>query len=393
MKRICLITPNLLPVPNVLGGAIETIVTNIVKEQEKEKKIVLTVVSIYNKDAKLESKKYLHTNFIYIKKDLKYLFYGFIFKTVNFIFKKDLNTYNHIVLKKIKKMKFDYVFAEGGNYNSFNEYLKHFSKDQMVLHLHHTGTSNEIIDNTFSKIVGVSDYVLRKFKSTSKINEYYLLKNCIDISCFDNILLKSDKEQLYKKYSLSSKDFIIMYCGRLIKEKGVFELINAFNNIHINNIKLLIIGSVNFGLGGEDNYTSLLNQVAKDNSNIIFTGYINPNELYKYYQLSNVVIIPSRWEEAAGLVCIEAMASKKVIITTGSGGIKEYVNDYSKIVSNDDDKIVDEITNAINDLYKNRHNLNKIGKINYQEAQKYSTKNYYNNFVQLIEEDMDNEKK
>lgn len=393
MKRICLITPNLLPVPNVLGGAIETIVTNIVKEQEKEEKMVLTVVSIYNKDAKLESKKYLHTNFIYIKKDLEYLFYGFIFKTVNFIFKKDLNTYNHIVLKKIKKMKFDYVFAEGGNYNSFNEYLRYFSKDQMVLHLHHTGTSNEIIDNTFSKIVGVSDYVLKKFKSASKINEYYLLKNCIDISCFDNILLKSDKEQLYKKYSLSSKDFIIMYCGRLIKEKGVFELINAFNNIHINNIKLLIIGSVNFGLGGEDNYTSLLNQVAKDNSNIIFTGYINPNELYKYYQLSDVVIIPSRWEEAAGLVCIEAMASKKVIITTGSGGIKEYVNDYSKIVSNDDDKIVDEITNAINDLYKNRHNLNKIGKINYQEAQKYSTKNYYNNFVKLIEEDMDNEKK
>ena len=88
MKRICLITPNLLPVPNVLGGAIETIVTNIVKEQEKEEKIALTVVSIYNKKAELESKKYLHTNFIYVKKDLKYLFYGFIFKTVNFIFKR-----------------------------------------------------------------------------------------------------------------------------------------------------------------------------------------------------------------------------------------------------------------------------------------------------------------
>ena len=49
IKKICLITPNLLPVPNVLGGAIETLVTNILKEQTIENKIDITIVSIYNK--------------------------------------------------------------------------------------------------------------------------------------------------------------------------------------------------------------------------------------------------------------------------------------------------------------------------------------------------------
>ena len=47
--KICFITPNLLPVPNVLGGAIETIITNVLKEQEKNNSLDITVVSIYHK--------------------------------------------------------------------------------------------------------------------------------------------------------------------------------------------------------------------------------------------------------------------------------------------------------------------------------------------------------
>ena len=76
IKKICLITPNLLPVPNVLGGAIETLVTNILKEQTVENEIDITIVSIYNKLAYQESRKYKNTKVIYIKKDFKYIVYG-----------------------------------------------------------------------------------------------------------------------------------------------------------------------------------------------------------------------------------------------------------------------------------------------------------------------------
>ena len=175
MKKVCFITPNLLPVPNVKGGAIESIMTNIINEQEKNNKLDITVVSIFDQKALVESKKYSKTRFIYIKKNLIYIFHSIYYRIVNKLLNKNYNTYNHLVLKKIKNMKFDYVVAEGGHYESYNEFLKYFKKKQLVLHLHHQGKSNKIIDNTFSKVIGVSNFVIEDFKKSSNIRDFYLL--------------------------------------------------------------------------------------------------------------------------------------------------------------------------------------------------------------------------
>ena len=261
----------------------------------------------------------------------------------------------------------------------------------MVLHLHHTGTSNEIIDHTFSKVVGVSNYVINKFKNSSSIKNYYLLKNCINLDDFKKVASSKELNEIRNKYHIKKDDFVIIYCGRLIKEKGVLELIKAFNKVNNNHMKLLIIGSKNFYYGETDTYVDALYKEANDN--IIFTGYINTHELYKYYQLAKIMVIPSIWEEAAGLVCIEAMISKLPIITTGSGGILEYVSDKSLIVSNQKSKMIDELSEAILKLYQEKDKLESIGASNYQEALKYSSATYYQELVKLIREDMNNEKK
>lgn len=393
MKKICLIIPNLLPVPNILGGAIETIVTNVIEEQEKNNLLDLTVVTIYNRLAYQESKKYSHTKFIYIKKNLKYILCSGFYKLMNKVFHKDFNTYNHIVLGKIKKMNFDYIFAEGGHYNSFYEYLKYFKREQLVLHLHHKGLSNDIIDKTFSKVVGVSSYVIDKFRDSSKIKEYYLLKNCIKTSDFDKPKEIDELDQIRLKYGIDKNDFLLLYCGRLIKEKGVLELIKAVKEINKEDLKLLIVGSVNFGNGGCDEYTEDLFNEAMSDKRIIFTGYIPSNMLSSYYQVATVSVIPSLWEEAAGLVCIEAMISKKPIITTGSGGILEYVSKNTLVVGNNLDNIVSNLKDAIIKLYQKRDALLDMGEENYQVASKYSSEFYYEKLVKLVGEEWENESK
>lgn len=392
MKKICLIIPNLLPVPNVLGGAIETIVTNIIEEQEKNKLLDLTVVSIYNKLAYQESRKYLNTEFIYIKKDLKYILYSGFYKMMNKVFHKDYNTYNHIVLGKIKNRDFDYIVAEGGHYNSFYEYLKYFSREQMILHLHHTGLSNDVMDKTFSKVVGVSNYVIDRFRESSKIDKYYLLKNCIKLDNFLQVVSDKEINTIKSELGIDKDDFVLLYCGRLIKEKGVLELIKAVKKIDKKDLKLLIVGSINFGNGGHDEYTEELFNVAKSDKRIIFTGYVPSNRLFCYYKIASVSVIPSLWEEAAGLVCIEAMISKRPIITTGSGGILEYVSDNTLVVSNKKDLIISELERAIMKLYQNRDKLLEMGKENYQVAKKYSSEFYYKELVRLVERISENEK-
>jgi spore coat protein SA len=391
MKKVCLIVPKGLPLPNVKGGAIETLVNILINQNEIYKKMDLTVVSIFDKEAYQESKKYKQTKFIYINnKTIEYYFKAIKSKLNNYV-KREINTYNEIVLNKIRKDEFDYIIFEGGAYFQCQNYLKYFKKHQMVLHLHHTGYSNKNCDEVFDKLIGVSNHVIKEFSTTSSIKKSYLLKNAADIEQFKKRLTNKEKEQLRSNLKIGKEDFVILYCGRLIKEKGVLELVKAVNNTKQENIKLLIIGSINFGAGGNDEYTNQLEEAAKEKNRIILTGYINNKELYKYYNIADIQVIPSIWEEAAGIVCIEGMISKKRIITTGTGGIKEYTSDKAIFVKNDKN-LTKSLTKEILNLYNNKDELSKDIEEAYKLALQYSDKEYYKNFIKLIEEDFKNEK-
>ena len=56
LKRICLIAPGLLPVPATQGGAIETLMTSIVNQNELYKELDLTVVTTFDDESKTTCK-------------------------------------------------------------------------------------------------------------------------------------------------------------------------------------------------------------------------------------------------------------------------------------------------------------------------------------------------
>ena len=55
------------PVPAVKGGAVEGLIDLLIEENESQKKMDITVISIYDKEAKEKSKSFIHTKFIYIR--------------------------------------------------------------------------------------------------------------------------------------------------------------------------------------------------------------------------------------------------------------------------------------------------------------------------------------
>ena len=76
----------------------------------------------------------------------------------------------------------------------------------------------------------------------------------------------------------------------------------AITEIPEKNIRLLCVGSSGFSGGGETDYTEHIHALAlKHTGRIIFTGYINNEELYKYHQISDIQVIPSLCEDAAPL--------------------------------------------------------------------------------------------
>lgn len=391
MKKICFIIPKGLPVPAVKGGAIESIITAIINKNEDNKDLDITVVSTYDKTAYLESKNYNNTKFIYVKP----FSFNYFLKAINVRLKRlnniKMNTYNEVVLKLIKNKKFDYIFVEDGAYQLMGNFLKYFKKEQMVLQIHHAGESNSATDKVFDKFISVSDYVLKKFEKTSDITHKYLLINSVDIKKFDRKLSEKEQHEIRKKLDINKNDFIIIFCGRLTDDKGVLELVRAVNDLEHDDIKLLIVGSLNFGAGGKDNYTKELEAEAKKKGKVIFTGYVENKDLYRFYKISNLIAIPSKFEDAAPLVCIESMLSQKPIITTGRGGIKEYTNGNAIYVDYDKD-LQEELAKEIVNVYNNPEKYKDMVERAYQHALQFSFDNYYKNFLKIINEEFDNEK-
>lgn len=135
---------------------------------------------------------------------------------------------------------------------------------------------------------------------------------------------KSEVEKLREKYGISREDFVIGFCGRLVRDKGIIELVEAYKSLMIkypeNKIKMLIIGypEKRDGLQSE-----ILEYLETENS-IIFTGRIPFAEIQKYYLLMNVLVLPTH-REGFGMVAVEASAMGIPAIVSDYTGCRETV--------------------------------------------------------------------
>ena len=112
-----------------------------------------------------------------------------------------------------------------------------------------------------------------------------------------------------QKYELE-KDEYILFLGRMVPEKGIHYLIEAFNNLKTNK-KLVIAG----GASDTDQYYSELKAKANGNENIIFTGFVQGKELEELYSNAYVYCLPSDLE-GMPLSLLEAMSYKNCCVTS-----------------------------------------------------------------------------
>lgn len=121
-------------------------------------------------------------------------------------------------------------------------------------------------------------------------------------------------EKLRTDLNINLDNFVIGFCGRIVKDKGIVELVEAFNIIQSVNMdkkcKLLLVG----GFEVRDSLPpNIINQI-KNDDNIIVSGFIYDN-IELYYQLMNVFVLPS-FREGFGMSVLEASAMCKPVLTT-----------------------------------------------------------------------------
>ena len=123
-----------------------------------------------------------------------------------------------------------------------------------------------------------------------------------------------------KKYNLT-KDSYILFLGRLVPEKGIRYLIEAFKQVKTDK-KLVIAG----GSSDTDEFTNELKELAKDDERIIFTGFVQGQELEELYSNSYIYTLPSDLE-GMPLSLLEAMSYGNCCLVSDIAECAEVVED------------------------------------------------------------------
>lgn len=231
--------------------------------------------------------------------------------------------------------------------------------------------ANECIERV-EFINTVSKFIANGVKELYPIaeNKLKVVYSGVDIDKYKTNWSKEGQEnrnRLKKKYGLENYK-VVLFVGRVNKKKGVDILLNAMGIVMEDDSRaaLVVIGSKWFGENQRNEYTDTLEEMAEGlKGPIVFTGFLPPDEVREHYNIADVFVCPSQWNEPLARVHYEAMAAGLPIITTNRGGNAEVVTGYGNGILIDNYKSPANMSKGIKYLFRNpvlSRNMGKAGR-------------------------------
>lgn len=138
-----------------------------------------------------------------------------------------------------------------------------------------------------------------------------------------------EADLIAEKFGLS-KDSYILFLGRLVPEKGIRYLVEAFKQVKTDK-KLVIAG----GSSDTDAFANELKGLAKDDDRIIFTGFVQGQLLDELYSNAYIYTLPSNLE-GMPLSLLEAMSYGNCCLVSDISECTEVVEDKALIFKKSD---------------------------------------------------------
>lgn len=407
--RIAVVTSGYLPVPASLGGAVETLANGLIKENERQGTCELVVFSCYEEKAEEMARLLKHTKVEFIKTPgffqaidwviyhtvkcvcprVKAISFRYIFKRLYFIEK---------VAQKLHEENYDRVMIENHasllltlkKYHNYKKYAGRF-----FYHVHNEqrnlyGCGQVLLE--VRKVAAISQYIAGHIKEKLpglRDDQVTVWRNCVDVEYFREKRLKTDVLQLKKELGLSDTDAVVLFVGRLTPEKGVKELLMAFEKIKHKEARLVITGEYFFADKKVSSFyeAELRPLVQRLGDKVILTGYIDYQKMPLVYQMADIVVLPSQWNEPAGLTVIEALSCGRPLITTHSGGIPEYANEECAVLLERDAQLIDRMAAAMNELLLDRPRRDAMAQKARAVSKDWTIQKYFDRFLEVVELD------
>lgn len=390
-KKILVIINGGLPIPSIKGGAIETLINLFIDDNEIKNKYDISIYSNYCDGIEKYTNKYVNSHFYYINTNkitykISYAIRGVIRRFLKINIK---SAFTARLLKMEKKRINDYNIILVENYISCIEPIAKKYNGKIVAHLHNDSIINAkyhngvgIIDKC-CRILTVSEFIKNRVNSVKETNKVEVVYNGIDRTLFKPNL--NNREKLRKKYEINKEDIVFLFSGRVCEEKGVMPLANAFKKINNPNCKLLIAGASFYSSTMNSKFIKELKANLNDKKdNVLFTGYVEYEKMPEIYQIADVLVVPSLFEEALSLTLIEGMSTRLPVIISNSGGMPEVVDGTAFIAKREN---IDEDLKKYMSMYINDSELrNEMAEKAYKRSESFSKENFLVNFWKAIDE-------
>lgn len=188
----------------------------------------------------------------------------------------------------------------------------------VLVHYHLVNKTRTPTDAIARAGVAISEFVARS--SEPEELQKFVIHNPVDIARF------SGGRSLREDFGIDPESVVVSFLGQIRDIKGVQDFISMARMISGERIVFLIAGECRDPneFPGAYSESDLAGMIGGD-ERIRYAGYVDRVE--DIYATSDVVVVPSRWEEPLGLIAIEAAACAKPVVATRVGGIPEVVVD------------------------------------------------------------------
>ena len=170
---------------------------------------------------------------------------------------------------------------------------------------------------------GLADFILQEKLTHSRKIKIIAngSSNGIDTAYFSpSVIPPQTMQDLRTELQITSEDFVFVFVGRLVGDKGINELVKAFSQLQTPNTKLLLVGPL------ESDLDPLLPETLKmiQHPNIIHVGY--QQDVRPYFAIANALVFPS-YREGFPNVVMQAGAMGLPSIVSNINGCNEIIID------------------------------------------------------------------
>ncbi len=149
----------------------------------------------------------------------------------------------------------------------------------------------------------------------------------------------------YKKPKMLDNKIRLVFIGRLLKDKGIFELLNAFSILDRDKYELAIVGDLDIGNPSSISILEI-EDFTRKMSNVVYHGF--SDDVRRFIEDSHYVILPS-YREGLPRVLMEALAIGRPILASSVPGCMDLVNE-SKAGFTFEAMSVNAIVDTVNSL-------------------------------------------